>query len=349
MAELKYKRVLLYYFSGTGNSYRVATWISDYAHARGAEVSVIPIGRAKPRAELDNNTIMGIVMPTHGFTASWSIIKFLLKLPRKTGCHAFCLTTRAGLKFGNLLTPGIGGSATFIVSLLLFLKKYSVRGISGIDMPSNWLSLHSGLKTEDARVIIEFAHMKTHYFAERILRGDRIWFTPENKVELILGLVLLPISILYLLFSRIFLAKIFFANPRCTGCGICAQNCPKGAIKMWGKKRPLPYWTYKCESCMRCMAYCPLHAIEAGQGWLILLIFIVTIPVSTYLHINGTIPGFLLQITYYFVSAANLYLFLMLLTRIPGIRNILPWTTFTRVYRRYHEPDTSLKDLSGKS
>ena len=50
------------------------------------------------------------------------------------------------------------------------------------------------------------------------------------------------------------------------GCGLCVENCPNGALRLWGSDPARPYWTYSCESCMRCMGYCPEQAVEAGHS-----------------------------------------------------------------------------------
>ena len=47
------------------------------------------------------------------------------------------------------------------------------------------------------------------------------------------------------------------ANASCSGCGLCADKCPAGAID---RKKPGMTDKSKCISCMRCVAVCPKHA-----------------------------------------------------------------------------------------
>ena len=79
-----YKKLLIYYWSGTGNSYRVATWIGTFAEKNGVDTGVFSIDENKPGNDIpgDNNRLMGLVFPTHGFTAPWHIMKLVGRLPR---------------------------------------------------------------------------------------------------------------------------------------------------------------------------------------------------------------------------------------------------------------------------
>jgi ferredoxin len=305
---------------------------------------------------MDGGYLLGLLMPTHGFTAPWPMIRFALRLPPGNGTHSFVVPTRAGLKIGRLYTPGMEGTAGYLIALILLLKGYSIRGVMGLDMPSNWLSLHPGLKPESVAGIIHRAKKKSTRFMEIILTGER-QFPMGSIVQLLFGLILLPISIGYLLLGRFFLAKLFFANSDCNSCGICVDNCPNRAVRMWGMNNPRPYWTFSCESCMRCMGYCPKKAIEAGHSLGLLLYFVTSIPVGVFLlnvlgrslpgvaHLSHTWVNWLIQYPYFLLSMYFCYLLVTLLIRIPFINKIFTWTTFTRIWRRYHEPETKLKEI----
>lgn len=355
------RKLVVYYSSGTGNSLRVATWLREQAAIAGVGGSVIALGKADPATDLDtpDELLVGLVLPTHGFIAPWSVLRFAARLPKKKNARAFCIATRAGLKFGRLFTPGISGTATFLLALILALRGYAVRGVTSIDMPSNWTAFHPGLKPENARAIIARARPKADAFITTILGGRRSWFTGTNFYEAIFGTLLLPVSLGYLMIGRFFLAKLFFASNDCNGCGLCARICPHQALTMIGRKKPRPFWTWRCESCMRCMALCPVRAIEAGHSWAILLGSLTSGPVIMLFLARavelvpglslpaGDLPRRLLYLLAVYPVMFFSYWCFYWLGRIPAINAIYSHTTLTRFYRRYSEPDVDKKELLG--
>ncbi len=360
---MAYKNTTIYFMSGTGNSYRVSKWMGEIAEKTGSNTKILPAKKKIPPEELKKgiNNLIGIVFPAHGFTMPWHILKFVCRLPRGKSTHAFCAATRGALKFGRVFVPGLSGSGTFIIALLLFLKGYNVRGVTGINMPSNWFSLHPIQRTKSHEAIIARAKKKVSRFSETIFSKGKVWFTLNNLYEITGGILLSLLSVGYLFFGRFFLAKLFFADNRCDGCGLCAAHCSFGAIKMWGKKNPKPFWKYSCESCMRCSALCPKNAIEAGHSWGVILYFVSAIPASYYIFsilksyipgITGTGSGFrsVLDILWFYPAIFMSYYIFHFLLRIPAINWLFTHTTMTRFsfWGRYREPDSKLKYLDDK-
>ena len=358
---MRYRHVFIYTYSGTGNSRRVAAWLAEAARDAGSAVLLRPMPLAQPDQELvsDADTLLILTLPTHGFAAPWPVLRFAVDLPRRAGHDAVVLATRGGLKIGPVFTPGFEGSATLALALVLALKGYRVRGLAGIDMPSNWTAFHPGLPPEAVEAIIQRARDRTARLSEMLLVDGRGW--PSKRLEWLLGVLCLPISFMYITMGRFFLAKLFFASERCTGCGLCAVHCPHQAIEMRGTPEGLrPYWTLRCESCMRCMAYCPEQAVEASHSLGLAAHWAArAIPMVAALNwIAGRAPGlgFLQWVPDWLAiwAAAMGVLFLAyplfhaLLTLKP-INWLLTHSTLTRWYRRYREPGTTLEDLSGRS
>ncbi|MBF0291540.1 MAG: (4Fe-4S)-binding protein, partial [Nitrospinae bacterium] len=217
---------------------------------------------------------------------------------------------------------------------------------------------HWGLHPEkSARPIIERAQKRAGRFYERVFNDGRAYW---SLVPFIIGILILPISAGYLVLGRFFLAKLFFASYKCDGCAVCANNCPFSAIKMRGGKNPRPYWTFDCESCMRCMAFCPKRCVEAGQSFAVMLFYLTTVPVWAYL-LDAVVARYawfepsanmwtaaLIYIVYSIAATFVSYAILDVIVRVPLINRLFTYTTLTYVYRRYHEPSTKLRELSAR-
>lgn len=350
-------RLDLHVWSGTGNSYRVAEWLRAHAESRGLAATIDRMERLmRPLAADDDagGRLVGVLTPTHGFTAPWHTIRHVCRLPHGHGSGAFVLATRAGTKLWGLHLPGMEGTTLFLLALLLALRGYRVRGTLGLDMPSNWIAFHPGFRPRATESIIGRAKPRAERFLARLLEGRRAW---SGWICLLLGLALVPVSTGYLVYGRFYLAKLFFANRRCNGCGLCAESCSVRGIRMSGDPAR-PYWTFWCESCMRCMAFCPQRAVEASHSWAVLMYYGASaLPAwllaqygerTPWLAWAGT-PGLRFAVTYvYFLGAVSLaYLVLATLARRPALNTLFTWTTLTSLYRRYHEPSTSIRDVAG--
>jgi Pyruvate/2-oxoacid:ferredoxin oxidoreductase delta subunit len=364
---LLFKNAIFYVMSGTGNTYRMACWMKEIANPYLEDIKIVMIDNTHAEKEptFSKDTLIGVLFPTHGFMPPWSMIKFLLRMHRQNGVPALCAATRGGSKVGPLRIPGVAGLGTFLAALLMMIKGYRPRALFSLDMPSNFINFHWGLHSKNIEVISIKAAQKLAQLMPRIMKGRRIYFTRNNLWEALWStgiLWLFPIfPIVYLLIAKLFMAKVMFSNNRCVGCGLCAKFCPNQAIEMRsvGKKKR-PYWTYHCEVCLRCMGYCNKRAVEAGHSWAILLSFLSSVPVMSYLvyrlhEMYYKIPklgDFLPYISIYFIDWITAlilsYLVFWYLIRIPMINTVFTYTTLTRYYRRYHQPETRLKHLAPK-
>lgn len=344
---MAYKNARLYFLSGTGNTFRVTTWLAERLRAAGVETQMRAVGAVAPDPEYvhEQDALLGLAFPVHGFTVPWLMVRFAARLPRGRGMDAVMVACNSGMS----------ATALYLAGLILWLKGYKVRGLVDVVMPNNWTALVPGADPETVQAIIAKAERTFSADIDAILDGKR---PVPGRVTALFAVLLLPVAVAYLLWGRFFLAKLFFASDKCIGCGQCAANCPWDAIKMraqGGKLRP--YWTLKCESCMRCMGYCPTQAIEAGHSWAVILGVVASVPVGWWVMrwlarglpllskaSRGVVP-LLVQYGFMFVATVVAYRVFDALLRIPAINRFFTRTTFTSRYRRYHAPDTELRDL----
>jgi ferredoxin len=237
-----YKKIIIYYFSGTGNSRNVAQWVSNVAKADNIECQLVNIAltnRLSIEAP-DKDSLVIFVSPIHGFNYPPVMLHFIMRFPKGKN-NVVLMNTRAGMLIGKFITPGLTGI---------------------VDLPSNWISVHPGLNDRTIKYLHEKNRERVTLFARKILSGKSD-FKALREVQ---DLLIAPVAVLYYFVGRFLLAKTYFASADCNNCDICIKECPVKAIIKVDKR---PFWTFNCESCMKCMGNCPKKAIETGHGFII--------------------------------------------------------------------------------
>ena len=261
LMNARYSSLVIYYFSGTGNSASAARWMTERAKQLGLDASCHDISKTDPNsiAPPPKESLVGLIYPTHGFNAPPIVLDFIRRFPRAEGTDLFLVNCRAGMKLFRWVTPGLSGVAQLLPALMMRLKGYRMVGWRPLDLPSNWLSLHPALRKNAVDFIFTKCKARLLGFTDRVLGGER---DHRGLYDLPLDLLTVPIAFLYFFMGRFLLAKTFVAGSRCTDCGLCIKQCPVRAIKkVWGRH----YWSFSCESCMKCMNRCPRKAIEVAH------------------------------------------------------------------------------------
>lgn len=341
----KWNSLYIYYISGTGNARKSSEWIAKEAKQRGLETVVQQIDRLEniilPKE--GERPLIGFAFPTHGFNSIPIMLKFIASFPSDFGKEVFLLNTRAGMKLYKLFLPGLSGVALLLPAFILWLKGYKCIGFRPVDLPSNWISLHPGLRKKVIESIAARCEKIVRKFANKILSGKKVYI---GLLSLPIDLLISPVALGYFIGGRFFLSKTFIASNKCNNCGLCISECPTSSI-IFVQNRP--YWKLSCESCMRCMNICPQRAIETAHGvavafWVFFTILNTQI-ILFILHIFNiqqdawwwkmstqliSIAGMILTVTF-------LYRIMHLAMGIKPIRDIVRFTSFTALpfWRRY--------------
>lgn len=272
------KKVIIYCFSGTGNAKQVGLWFTEFAAERNIDCRMYNIAKTdiKSVKNINSDTLIIIISPIHGFNYTKITLDFIRHFPKGKN-NVVLMNTRAGMKIGNYVTPGLTGIAFFLASFMLRQKGYNIKGSIPFDMPSNWISIHPSLTDKAVRFLHEKNHERAAFHANKIFAGERDFYSRRDIVQ---DILIAPISLGYYLMGRFALAKSFYANNDCDNCGICIRNCPVKAITTINKK---PFWTMKCESCMRCMNNCPKKAIETAHVLLVTVGIVSSVLVSFFI------------------------------------------------------------------
>lgn len=357
----KYDNLLMIYYSGTGNSKRVSEWIVQVAKNREMKTHVASYHQFNPE-EIDDfkgKTLIGFFSATHGFNMPHSMLRFLFKFQLLKGSDVFIGNTRAGMKLWKIFLPGLSGIAMFFPALIMFLKGYKVKAMYPVDLPSNWISLHPGVRKKVVDSMVEHYEKLTEKFAAKVLSGKRVYL--KSFVLLPLDILVAPIAFGYYFVGRYILAKTFIANYNCNNCGLCIEQCPTKSIILEDNR---PYWKFTCESCMKCMNYCPERAIETAHSLVFLLLFALIAYVNPFL--SGKVTDIVGQWmghsrlafeSLYFISQWSValvffftgYKLLHYLMRFPRINKIITYTTLTtwKFWRRYKIPRNVPTDPKG--
>lgn len=282
-----YSKLIVYYFSGTGNSKNVAQWLCRKAEETGLHTEVLNIadvdctGITPP----DPQALVAFTSPVHGFNYPPIMLHFLRKFP---GGHnnVLLMNTRAGMLIGKWVTPGLSGITFYLAALLLWSKGYSIRSMFPVDMPSNWISIHPGLNARTVRFLHAKNEESVSKFAGKVVSGGSDF---KGLRDIIQDVLISPISVGYYLAGRFFLAKTFYSSKNCDDCGACIKGCPVQAIKTVDGR---PFWTFSCESCMKCMSNCPKKAIETGHGYTVVvcIVFSYLLQNVVYANIEPLVP-----------------------------------------------------------
>lgn len=340
-----HQTIWIYYFSGTGNALSVANWFKRIAVKEKHDVQIINISTIDYQfspAPLEGATI-GFISPTHGFNFPPIMLHFIFRFPRAHQNNVFIINTRGGLKLGKYFIPGLSGLAQFFTALVLLFKGYRIQGMHPIDLPSNWISLHPGLKDKVIESIYDRRKKETEIFANKILDNKKDLRALRDIIQ---DLLVSPIGVLYYFLGRFFLAKTFIASGTCDDCGLCIKNCPVHAIKLIDNR---PFWTYKCESCMQCMNQCPKQAIETAHGFTIAITSLINSVIlfwfyklvnfpNWYHHtFQGWFLALILDSTIFLVFFIISYRIAHYLKRYKLVDKIMTYTSLTKIpfWKRY--------------
>ncbi|MFV0539146.1 MAG: EFR1 family ferrodoxin [Dysgonomonas sp.] len=255
-----YKKIEIYYFSGTGNSKRVSMWIQEFALSKGIDCQLTDISKIEANSQHSEcNTLIIIISAIHGFNFPKITLDFIRHLPKGQN-DIVLMNTRGGAKIGKIVTPGLIGIAFILSSIILKNKGYKITGQIPFDMPSNWISIHPALNQKSVKIIHEKNYVLTEKYCHKIFAGKSTFVARRDLIQ---DILISPVSLGYYIAGRFFLAKSYYASVDCDNCGLCIKQCPVKAIKQVNKR---PFWTFKCESCMKCMSNCPKKAIETAHG-----------------------------------------------------------------------------------
>lgn len=242
---------MIFYFSGTGNSY--------YAAKKIAEVQEEKLVNITDEMNKEENTFyypleygekLGFVFPVY----AWAIPKIVLEFIRN--CNF-----KSDGTFYTFAVCTCGGSAGNTIEQLkkeLTEKQIILNSGFSVVMPDNFVVGMNVPNQEKAKEILKKSEITLEKINKVIQHQKQDFFkVKKGSFNTVKSQI---VSHLFQAFAT--KTKKFYATNACISCGLCERVCTSNAISLDGK----PVWIKKrCNMCLACINQCPKKAIQYGK------------------------------------------------------------------------------------
>lgn len=231
---------MIIYYSSTGNSKHVALRLQE--KFKGKLIDVCCPDNPGTFYLEDDETLFFVT-----FNCFWGISNKMESFIRES-------EFRNVSKIVAVITcGGYLGGGDFSLEKIFLEKGLPEPIVYSLVMVTNYSILHDLPQPEEQKKKLEHAE-KT---LDNIINGTQ---KPYHSNWLIRKLT--PVA--HAQYEKVRKTSPFNAGISCTGCGLCAKNCPVHAIEM---KESKPSWVLsKCDNCLRCLHHCPVEAINYGNS-----------------------------------------------------------------------------------
>lgn len=235
--------LMIFYFSGTGNSEFVAEQIQ--LKTRDEMYMINSLLDVKETRTFHSERPFVFVCPTYAWRIPRVVQKFIYQ-------HIFT----GNLEVYFILTCGDETKgASLHIEKLCKEKNFVLLGFAEIVMPENYLALFKTPDEKESKEIIKKALPTISDIANKISKEEALdkFISKDTFYSRFIN----P-----LFYKFIVKDKKFFASDTCISCGACEDICPMDNIELVDEK---PKWFGNCTHCMACIAYCPTRSIEYGK------------------------------------------------------------------------------------
>ena len=234
-------RIDIYTFSGTGNTLRVVDAAADEFRRQGvSSVSVYRLETAEPLG-VDLKAMLGLAFPVAAQSTYPFVWDFIEALPEADGTPVFMIDTLHAFS-GGIVGP---------LRRLLESKGYRPVGAVEIRMPSNFFP--GKVNEASNRSKRDQGKFLAREFARRVMTGEAWWRRLPGVSDAMCWVS--RRRFLWRMMRRFFALQV--DDSKCISCGLCADLCPVDNITV-GRSAELGD---RCQTCMRCITYCPQGAI----------------------------------------------------------------------------------------
>lgn len=245
--SINMKSVLLFYFSGTGNTEIVAKMIRDDLSDMTYSVDMVKIEdymKKDLKIDITKYDLVGIGSQVIGFGVPNLVRKFAGRLPKVENIKTFIFRTAGGVTAVNY-------NASKPLIRQLRTKGFDVFHERLFSIGSNWTIK---FQTPIMKQLHEATAKKAKIMCGEIVEGKPRFLETGAGMRI-------TSEIIMFIFPRLLglMGRDLAIDSNCSSCGLCARNCPSRNIQMKDKK---VRFGFDCSGCMRCVYACPNNAIR---------------------------------------------------------------------------------------
>jgi ferredoxin len=323
-------KAMIYWFSGTGNSWLVAARIAEALEAKGIPSVLSPVEAYRtPKLRLAASRALDadahgaglpveadgldvFCFPVFSFAAPALVDRFMARLPVALGRKAALVVTMGG--------GGYEGRALKRATRRLRESGRKTVLAAALEMPEAFVQFYGATEPAAAEARTQAALAEADRLAGLLAEGRE-----EIRPAKASGFAATWIaSAAFSSLGRRILGLCWSASASCTGCGLCAASCPKQSIVMIGKR---PVWKASCEDCQRCANLCPTGAIRLSVPALLAFVVPVFLPWARWfgplLGASGGGERFLVWLAGVVLGSVAMAYVVRLLELIPGVRRLM--------------------------
>lgn len=229
---------IIFCFTGTGNSLRIAKDISKIFE----NTSICSMKNANNKIESNQDSI-GFFFPVYFGGLPMQVKRFISSLNLQSGklAYIYAITT-----FANFAGNPFAELNDILTSQGIYLN-YANK----VKMPNSVPYMNQKIKINDYEN--RYQLKKTEIIRD-LNNKIKMKFNPENAI--------------YKMYNRYNISKLhandnnFSISNDCNHCSLCQKLCPVNNIEISGGK---PSFCNHCEQCMACIQMCPKKAINYGN------------------------------------------------------------------------------------